>query len=297
VFWATLLVTLAAWSGFLLCQISILRAVRQTSLLLAARWLIAAGLAVCLMTTTDLLLGLWPNRTADYGWCLTAILLLCPPMAVLGARRPGVRVWSLFILLPMVIVLSWPVWTLLLQGSEARGLALEVPTVLAFGFVLVMSVGNYLGTRFAISAVVYGIACGLLMATCTGWSAVPESNVPAGRLLAVTLLIAATMPARRSRVTSASRHPVNRLWDDFRNLFGNVWALRMVERINALAVQEGWTARISYDGFPESPAGHLSENSVEIVAAYHWLFRRFVDEEWITKRLEPYRRFAEALSC
>ena len=79
---------------------------------------------------------------------------------------------------------------------------------------------------------------------------------------------------------------MNRLWAEFKNLFGNVWALRMVERINAYAIQEGWTARISYDGFPETADGRLTFNEPELTSACRWLFRRFVDDEWINRRLD-----------
>lgn len=255
---------------------------RHTSLTLARGWLIAAGMAVALMVASDFDARLWPDRLADYGWYLTSILLLCPPMAVLGARRPGVRVWTWFILVPMIAVLSWPVWTVLLQGSEWRGLALETPTVLGFGLVLIMGVGNYLGTRYWPSAVLYFMGTFMLFSSCTGWNWVPDADWC--RRWGVWLLIAAAFPGRRS---AEKAHPANRVWNDFRNSFGMVWGLRMVERINALAVQEGWTIRLNYAGFPENEAGKLSSNETEVTAASRWLFRRFVDQAWIDERLGP----------
>lgn len=284
--WVSLAITLAGWCGFFLAAERCGRAVLHTTLRTAWRWLVGAGLAVCLMATTDGLMKGWPERTADYGWCLTSILLLCPPMAVLGARRPGVRVWSLFILCPMVAVLSWPIWTLLVQGSEWRGLSLEVPTVLGFVFVLVMGAGNYLGTRFAMSALLYFAGVLAIFLSCTGWSLVPEASMPAWRLGSILALAAAVLAGMVFRPAVAARHRVNRLWDDFRNQFGILWALRMVERINALALQEQWTIRLSLDGFP-AESGRLTSNELEVEAACRWLFRRFVDEEWIARRLGP----------
>jgi hypothetical protein len=185
----------------------------------------------------------------------------------------------------MVIVLSWPVWTMLLQGSPPRGLELEMPTVIGFVFVLLMGAGNYLGTRFALSCVVYVAGTALLFATCTGWKFLNDSTIVLSRHVAIGLLACAAISADRRPVRGSGTHRVNVLWQDFKNLFGNVWALRMVERINALAIQEHWTARISYDGFPEAAEGRLPHNESEIEAACRWLFRRFVDEAWIEQRL------------
>ncbi len=284
--WLTWITAAASWGLGLLAAERCRLAVRHTSLRTAWRWLVVAGLAVCFMATTDGLMKRWPERTSDYGWCLTSILLLCPPMAVLGARRPGVQVWSLFILLPMVAVLSWPIWTLLVQGSEWRGLSLEVPTVLGFVLVLLMGSGNYLGTRFAMSALLYFTGVLALFLSCTGWSLIPQAATSAWRLSSILALAAAVVAGIVFRPDVTARHRVNRLWDDFRNQFGIVWALRMVERINAFAVQERWTIRMSLDGFPEE-SGRLTSNELEVEAACRWLFRRFVDEEWIVRRLRP----------
>lgn len=278
------LVTLASWIVLFLAVWRLRAAVKQTALVAASWWLIGAGLAVCLMATTDLALRTCPDRTADYGWLLATILLLCPLIAVLGSRRPGVRVWSAFILLPMLVVLSWPVWTLLLQGSEARGLALEMPTVIGFGFVLLMGGGNYVGTRFAGSAVLYVMSAAMLFSSCTGWSWMTPERASLWRNLALWLLVLSYVSAVRLPLRGPSSHPINRIWQDFKSLFGNVWTLRMVERINSLAVQEHWKARISYDGFPESPEGQLIANEPEIESACRWLFRRFVDDEWVERR-------------
>lgn len=276
---------LAAWTVLFLAAWKLRAAVKHTALLTAYWWLIGAGLAVCAMASSDLALRAWPGRAADYGWLVVSILLLCPPIAVLGSRRPGVQFWSAFILLPLVVVLTWPVWTLLLQGSEARGLALELPTVIGFGLVLLMGAGNYLGTRFAVAAICYALSAAMLFSTCTGWSWMTSEKAVLWRIIAVSLLALSYVAAIRSRFRSALIHPVNQLWQNYKNLFGNVWSLRMVERINSLAIQEHWTARITYDGFPETPEGRLAANEPEIEAACRWLFRRFVDDKWIEKRL------------
>lgn len=285
VWWMSLGLVLAGVYGWGYSFVIGRRASRHTSLVTAWRWLLAAELAVLLMLVSDHVLQVWSGRTADYGWCVTSILLLCPPMAVLGARRPGVKVWSAFILLPMLLVLSWPVWTLVLQGSELRGLALESPTVIGFFVVLVMSGGNFLGTRFTPAACCWMLGTTILFLSVTGWSIVPDGLEALLRLVGVLLLelsILSTMIPARSRM---NRHPVNRLWDDFRNSFGIVWGLRMVERINALATQEHWTIRMQFSGFPEGGKGRLTSEETPVTDASRWLFRRFVDEQWVNDRL------------
>jgi hypothetical protein len=263
------------------------RVVRFTSLMTAWRWLLAAELAVIAMTATDLVAGLWPGQSADYGWCLTSILLLCPPVAVLGARRPGVRFWSVFILMPMVVILSWPIWTLALQGAELAGLELETPTVVGFLLVLLMGGGNYLGTRFARSALLWFLGTLDLFLSCTGWEIWPAGLASYRRQTAVCLLTLAVYVAWLNPPRTQPRNRINRLWDDFRHHFGLLWGLRMVERINALAIQEKWTARIAWNGFNETDDGKLPFNEAEIETACRWLFRRFVDDAWISRRLGP----------
>ncbi|MEZ6148255.1 MAG: hypothetical protein R3B91_23050 [Planctomycetaceae bacterium] len=44
----------------------------------------------------------------DLMWYSVALLSLCPPIAVLGARRPGAAAWTWFVILPMLAVLGWP---------------------------------------------------------------------------------------------------------------------------------------------------------------------------------------------
>lgn len=283
--WVSLGITLAACGCWLVSYVVGRRASRQTSLITAWRWLLVAEAAVIAMLVSDLVMRRWPDQTADYGWCVASILLLCPPMAVLGARRPGVRVWTVFILWPMALVLSWPVWTLVLQGSELRGLALESPTVIGFFLVLAMSGGNFLGTRFAPAALCWMLGAAGLFLSCTGWKMLPERSEASLRLSSVLLLECAAAGTLIRRRPSTNRNAVNQLWDDFRNSFGIVWGLRMVERINALAVQERWTIRLEFAGFPENDRGDLIADEPQVADACRWLFRRFVDEEWVEERL------------
>src|SRR5439155_26170156 len=72
-------------------------------------------------------------------WYLAAVLALTPPIAVLGAKRPTSRVWTWFVLAPLVLVFALPVVTALGQPGGAPAFTLEGP--LALGYVLSVLLG------------------------------------------------------------------------------------------------------------------------------------------------------------
>ena len=77
---------------------------------------------------------------------------------------------------------------------------------------------------------------------------------------------------------------------DFRDLFGVVWARRILDRVNNVACQEGWPVRLHFDGLasaddPSKPVELTPEQSARIESVLRWLLRRFVDPEWIDERM------------
>ncbi len=250
------------------------------------------------------------TAVADHAWYAASVLALCPPMAVLGSRRPGIRVWAWFILLPMLLALGWPLVALRLQGSELRGLHLETPQVAAFTLILVMSVGNYLGTRFTVSALIYGAA--ILAIVVSSWSGCPIwlANRATVRfwstflnVLAVFLVWTSSRPVAQNRF--------DRLWFDFFDTFGIVWGRRIQDRVNFIASKENWPSRLELDGFvwsdeletavPDAGTESANLQKLQQVAqrqysavrrieprveyTFRWLLRRFVDPAWIDQRL------------
>ena len=75
--------------------------VRETSLRNAWLWSRAAEFAWLLSSLLSIAI---PKKVAllDQFWYWTAILTICPLIAVLGSRRPTVRVWNGFIILPLL---------------------------------------------------------------------------------------------------------------------------------------------------------------------------------------------------
>jgi len=79
------------------------------------------------------------------------------------------------------------------------------------------------------------------------------------------------------------------LWTNFRDTFGIVWANRIAERVNAEAAKGDWAARLQPHGFVSVDPGRpvdLLVNAEQIDHTMRWLLRRFVDDEWINRRLQ-----------
>ena len=80
-----------------------------------------------------------------------------------------------------------------------------------------------------------------------------------------------------------------RVWNDFREMFGIVWMKRAMDRINEeFAEREQWPARLGPDGleWSETPTEEQRRHTeARLAYALHWLLRRFVDPEWIDRRL------------
>lgn len=275
--------------------------VRHTTLTSAWRWamtaVIAWGVVWCLeisrSITADWLDPLW------YG---VALLAVCPPIAVLGARRPGAGVWTAFVVLPLLAVLGWPLLTLWASGGELRSLRLETPQLLGFVLVLLMGAGNYLGTRFSLSGALYVVALCLVVAPVSAVAPTFLQDSSILRQLATICLGLAVYLAQRRPAASGSREPgIVRLWLDYRNLFGIVWAKRFQDRLNGIAQQQHWPARLSDRGIHWSAASPVEGNSIDtsetearVEQTFRWLLRRFVDPEWINERLATKR---EVVDC
>jgi hypothetical protein len=124
-----------------------------------------------------------------------------------------------------------------------------------------------------------------------GW--VFESHL--GRPLGTLCLIAAGWIADRQLVPSrgiktAPRTPLDRLWRDFRDLFGIVWARRTQERFNEDARRMGLALRLGIDGFEHRDGtAHTTNIDLHSLAAaeasLRWLLQKFVEPAWIDRRL------------
>jgi hypothetical protein len=262
--------------------------VRRTTLTTSASWGIVVALSWFVSATLSGFL--FENHAAgqDQLWYWTAVLSLVPPIAVLGAKRPGSEAWNFFVLLPLVCVLGWPaltVWSI----SGPGALRVESPVLIGFVLVLVMGCGNYIATRLAFPALLYALAVVLVLAPCS--TATTQLASPATLRTAGVVAMTLCVCMARSAITRGwvQQTGPERVWRDFQELFGIVWMKRAMDRINIeFAEREQWPARLGPDGLEwSSPPTDKQRAAIEarLIYALHWLLRRFVDPEWIESRL------------
>ncbi len=225
----------------------------------------------------------------DQAWYWSAILACCPLISVLGAKRPTSRVWNWFIILPLIAVLGWPAVTVLVRYPDLVALKIQAPVYIGFVLVLVMGIGNYMGSRYGLSAFFIGVAVILSL-----W---PMSNSYLGDHDSVTRLrgfaslfcgFAVLHGFRQSIRPSLDESRFDKVWFDFRDAFGIVWSIRIQDRINQTAVKEKWCVRLGTEGFvweDEAPSDKREHTEERLRHTLYWLLRRFVDPIWIDERL------------
>lgn len=170
--------------------------------LVGAGWL-AWGVAGAASLVFDLSAG-----AIDLLWYSVAVLLLLPPIAVLGARRPIDRVWPWFVLLPLAGVFAWPVLSALGRGRLPVTWNIEAPMLMAYALVLVMGAGNYLGLRQTLPAILWIASLALLVGPLCPLTANALPTAPDARLFATLTLTASgwlALATARNRNQSPAR--------------------------------------------------------------------------------------------
>lgn len=222
---------------------------------------------------------------------LSAIATLAPIVAILGAKRPQDRAWQ-WIVFSLLVLLALPsLKAIAFDGGAAPDPHAAWRWLIAI--ICMAGLFNYLPTRFGPSAAIF--FCGQIILLAEYLPGSIWRIVVGWRLLGLILLSAAVVVAyvrggRRRRAAS----PEDRLWVDFRNAFGALWALRVAERFNASAAQHGWNVHLGWSGLePVSPVDSEAapkaippENRSAVHQALKSLLWRFVSPEWIAERLE-----------
>lgn len=270
--------------------VSSIRGLRGTTLLTAGGWSVA-GLIAWWFAVLCENLGLTSRSATDLLYYLTSVLLLCPGIAVLGARRPGHVTWNFFVLFPLVAVLLWPAVASVPLVEKDAALDLETPPLIGFALVAVMGTGNYFGTRFTLPAMVHAATLFLLSVSmwvsATDLALIPERTL-ARHMAAVAFMISVAVAALRAGESAEDLNSHERLWLDFVDQFGLVWAKRVMDRLNEAARHENWSAEFQWHGILRNPQATDDERSRTNARVEHntrWLLKRFVNPEWIEKRL------------
>ncbi len=274
------------------------RRIRGTTLVWPACWAMFS-LAALAAAQVALALDAAPSAMHSYIRYVAAATTFCPLMALLGGKRPQDRAWQL-IVLSLWVVAALPALVEMAYRPSSLQLHAAWRWLLLLPLVL-MGLLNYLPTRFWPSAVL--AACGqvgllgeqlpLPGREAASWApAHVVATVAMGLFLLAILLVALGIPRRDPGKTS-----IDRLWLDFRDNFGAVWALRVAERFNASAAMYNWRVQLTWSGLraadatePAHEDGHAREDDASeetaaaMQASLRSLLRRFVSPEWIARR-------------
>jgi hypothetical protein len=235
------------------------RASRQTPLRHALLWALAAWAAWLPVVA----IGTPAGTLTRY---LALSLTGCAGVAVLGARRPGVGAWN-FVVAGLLAVLLLPV-------AEGFGEPRLQPAHLLFlAATLAVTLLNYLPTRFAPAALLFGLACGIELAV------LARVEMP-GWLTDTVDVLAALSPWAAlavSRRANTELSEPDRLWLEFRDRFGGLWGLRQQDQFNRAAANAGWPVALSWGGLRRSEDGKPPEEA-ELMEMLRAVLKRFGPE-------------------
>ncbi len=270
-----------AFASLLVSTVLVLRRMgrlRGTTLVAPTRWLLLALFVLgCTLGVVEL--GTTSDATRAAMRYFAATCTLCPLMAVLGAKRPQDKGWQ-FIVGSLWLILVLPVGEMFLLW---RGGAMDVGPMRSWFLVILLGVGltNYALTRFAgpVFMATVGIGCMLAphLPLLEGWGA-SNSIFGLGILFVCAGLLLVCWQVNRA----PTKGNWNSVWIEFRNAFGLVWGLRVMERINETARLGDWGTELTWFGFDAERLEELKGNDVE--KGMRTTLRRFVSADWIDRR-------------
>ena len=257
--------------------------VRGTTLVGPWCWVICTALAIGVV---EGLIGLGMlDEGADAWRFAAAVGVFSPWMSLLGAKRPQDTAWH------FIVASLWGVQAL--PAAEAillrPGQPLAIIDFRAYFLIGLMglSILVYLPTRYWLPGLLAAAGQAALL-----WHYLPfatEQNT-GNMAIAGVLFVAATGLALLLAWRRREDRAFDRLWRDFRDAFGALWAARVMERVNASADMYAWPMRLGWSGF------HAAENPLlaaeippeiqpELRRVMVNLLRRFVSDAWMDARL------------
>jgi hypothetical protein len=252
--------------------------------LVASWWWLTGSLGSLL--AIELLLGsevLDPNSGAAWRF-LAATSTVCPGIALLGAKRPQYHGWQ-WIVGSLWLILALPAIQQLAMHSST---ALEVHPARAwfmFGVIFFCS-ANSLFSRYWLAVLMAGCGQAILFAP---FSSIVQMSAAVGQPVGITVFSLAVVVAQIRIGATPPTDPLDRVWLEFRNMFGLVWSLRLMERFNATAEGNGWDVTLFWSGFRNrqgtSPWQLSADQARTARQTLRNLLRRFVSPEWIAARL------------
>lgn len=261
------------------------RRLRGTTLVAPLLWSLLSLGSIALVEIIIALQYAYPSWVAAARF-VAAVTLFGPLMALLGAKRPQDKAWQ-FIVATLLVVLALPGLEWWLVGSgEPREIH---PARLVFlGLLAGMGCVNYLPTRYWSSGVLVTAAQMSALAPYVIGShlAISAGACPA---MAVCLIDVALLLAYWPCVKEKSQSGLDRIWLEFRDAYGVVWALRVAARVNAAAEICSLPVRLHWQGFSpldDSPTACPTAPEAEKILrrTLQNLLRRFVRLAWLTER-------------
>ena len=203
---------------------------------------------------------------------------------MLGAKRPQHAAWSFVVAACWGIVVLPAAETFFLQ----RGQRLEMGDARSWFLWILIVVGpiNYLPTRQWLAATL--LAAGQVLALSEYLPLVHRNLFAHQQLAGLWLGCLSLVLARSPHSRDAGKY--DRLWLDFRDTFGLFWALRLQERVNAVAQTNGLPVWLSWSGLRDATTSRkINELDPAIEPTLRTtlkgLLRRFVSGRWIAERL------------
>lgn len=210
-----------------------------------------------------------------------ATSVFCPLIARLGAKRPQHGAWQ-FVVVTLWFVLASPA----VEGFVLRpDQPLEVVGVRSWFFLLLIAVGWFdrMLTRYAFAAFLAALGqlflLGLYLPLPSSLFQFDTSYCVGAILVSLSVLLEVLDFPRRKTPSDS----LDRLWLDFRDRFGTLWGLRILERLNDAASRYDWNLRLTWMGFRrlDAEGGELPGS---FQTTFDNLLRRFVSPEWIASR-------------
>ena len=208
---------------------------------------------------------------------------LLPFISLLGSRRPHDRGWH-FVVLTLWIVISQPGWQAFFLRTGGAFALTDARLFLTWAL-LIGSALTYLPTRNWVSAMFAGAGQGLLLApTLLGvqWNQLLfELSAELLQLVGLALVLV------RSRLGRPPIAPISAAWLRYRDGFGAVWGLRLLERLRGQVFARSWDLTLKWQGF-EGEAYWSAEQRQLIAQELRNVTRRFESQTSNEERLtEP----------
>lgn len=208
----------------------------------------------------------------------------CPAMSLMGAKRPQDKAWN-FIVLSLWAVLALPALESLVLG-DGRSLDIQDARGWFLWIMIFVGLSNELLTRHCLLAILAGIG---QFAMLTEY--LPLVRRPIGIWNLSIGLSAIAMAMLWAKLRANRRHefpePLDQIWLDFRNCFGTLWGVRVMQMVNTAADNANWDIELTWFGFQKSGSSGEMPTATRrgLEQCIKNQLRRFVSVQWIEKRM------------